>query len=446
MRAGLPDGGLGDKRSVDVAFAALEDTGMTWAVLREEVDGEVDVLVDRAGVQPAVRALEEAGFGLVPSWGRGTHRFLRRYDADRDEWCTVDIVGELAFGPRLDLCSPLGPACLARRQGERGQWRLHPSDHFWLLMLHCLLDKGGDVGRHAGALRTGSEAATADGPVPELLAMLDGPWDAAKLRSIARSGDWQAFSRAAGPLRRAWTRSSRPAVLQRRVLNASLQGSTKIWVALRRRGISVVLLGPDGAGKSTAAAAVVQSWPTPARRLYGGHYGRRLPVPEGVPGLGLAARLLVQVGNECAAAAHRWRGRLVVHDRHAYDARRRMPGSDSPRPGRWLLGHLCWPPGLVVVLDAPADELFRRSGEHSAAALEEQRRGYLDLAARCSSSSVVDASGSAERVRRDVTRAVWARQVDAWRRARLNRSAASELFHGTTAGAGRPHRQEVTST
>jgi hypothetical protein len=123
-----------------------------------------------------------------------------------------------------------------------------------------------------------------------------------------------------------------------------------------------------------------------------------------------------------------------------------MPGSRRPSAGRWLLGRLCLPPGLVVVLDAPGDELFRRSGEHSAAALDVQRRGYLDLAARLRDVVVVDASGSTDRVRRDLTRAAWTRQVDVWHRSGLNRRASPALFTGRTAGPRRPYRQEMTST
>jgi thymidylate kinase len=178
------------------------------------------------------------------------------------------------------------------------------------------------------------------------------------------------------------------------------------------RGLSVALLAPDGAGKSTLAARLAEGWPLPARTIYMGLYpaGER---SSGPPGFSFLRRLAKQWGRWLGARVHQARGRLVIFDRHSYDALL-PPRTPLPWHKRWrrfVLARACPSPDLVVVLDAPGKLLWSRKREHTPALLEQQRREYLRLAARLPRAAVVDASQSADAVLRAATALLWR----AWR-------------------------------
>jgi thymidylate kinase len=107
---------------------------------------------------------------------------------------------------------------------------------------------------------------------------------------------------------------------------------------------------------------------------------------------------------------------VVVFDRHGLDAAAapaRPEGGPARRARRRLLAAALPQPDVLVVLDAPAEVLLARKGEHDVPTLAAQRARYLALADR-PGAAVVDASRDAETVRRDVTRVVWQRWSGRW--------------------------------
>src|SRR5205807_2194500 len=85
-----------------------------------------------------------------------------------------------------------------------------------------------------------------------------------------------------------------------------------------RRGLSVALLGPDGAGKSTLAEGIKHTFIFPVHVTYMGLTDGHLPLVDRlrVPGLVLAGRLCIFWCRYLMARYHQVRGRLVVFDRY----------------------------------------------------------------------------------------------------------------------------------
>jgi thymidylate kinase len=178
-----------------------------------------------------------------------------------------------------------------------------------------------------------------------------------------------------------------------------------------RRGLSVAVMGPDGSGKTTLLRGLQSDLPVPTRYRYQGLWspGRWDEVVSRIPGARLARMLGRVVGARVAAGYHRARGRVVLMDRTALDAL--LPGPvDRSLGGRITraVAHRCTPEhDLVIVLDAPGAEMFRRKGEHTPDQLEVWRQGYLAIAADLPRAVVLDATRSPEQVRSAAGRLVW---------------------------------------
>ena len=178
------------------------------------------------------------------------------------------------------------------------------------------------------------------------------------------------------------------------------------------RGLSVALLAPDGAGKSTLVAGLREaSWFTAVYPVYMGLYqgSSRRALATQIPGVGLLRSLMTQWRRYVSARRHLAAGRLVLFDRYTYDALLPVAGSSGVlrRIRRWALAHACPGPDLVVVLDVPGEMLFARKGERTPSVLEQQRQSYRDICLRLRSGVLVDACCDAGQLRREVTALMW---------------------------------------
>ncbi len=408
--------------------AALDRAGVTWCRLRERGDSdEDDLLVAPEDFGVAQRTLSALGLRERRHPGHGRHRAFFGYDPATDRWPKIDVVTALDYGRWQERRTTLAPGCLERRERRSDDPdgpRLAPDDEFWTLLLHETLDRPGAAPRRVDRLRTLAPAARTDSPgAQSTAAILPKAWPLTRVIETIATGDAAAIA-LLGRALAAGTSRRRPFEVRRRRATARvLRRLDHLDPPFMRRGMTVALLGPDGAGKSSLAARLGQGGPMARRTVYLGLYGgpRHVARPPGtagrptrsrVPGLGLARRLVAMWRGWLVGWWQSRRGRLVIFDRHPYDARLADRPAGSSRLRRAILGHAIPAPDAVIVLDAPAELLYARKPEHPIERVRAQRSAYLDLASRLRGSVVVDVSGPLDEVARTVTAAAWARGID----------------------------------
>ena len=399
------------------AFAALDDAGIVWCLLRGEADldrpdQEVDLLVDEVDAARLAEVLGARGFAELAAWGRGSHRPFVGYDSTDDAWPKLDVVTRIDFGRLAEIETGAAAECLAQRTRVGDVAMLAEGDRFWALLLHCILDRGDVPERHAEPLRRMAHLAGTRllaGPLAAWFeANAPSGWDAPRVIELARQGLWASLVALGREVREAGAPPGRRGARQLR--RSALRRLTKLRTAVREPGLSMALLGADGAGKSTMASELGRSFYFPVRSVYMGLYGAG---PAGRAPRGLLGRLARLWVGYVRAAYHRRRGQLVVYDRFGYDVLLRNPRQLSWRSAsrRWLLGNAIPSPDMAILLDAPAEVLAGRKDEHHIDELRSLRHAYLALAQRIDA-PVVGTDRASDEVRRELTALIWQRYVD----------------------------------
>lgn len=240
------------------------------------------------------------------------------------------------------------------------------------------------------------------------------------------AGEWEPVQRALPRLRA----ELRRAAALRRPFWTAVYFMKKVWMKLRNpwrpgSGLHVVLLGPDGAGKSTVLDAIRLNLRRAFSEIRGRSFAPALSGKPKVRGLGQPHKLPPRSLMAGYAKGVYWffyytfgyfytvfpaksRAALILNHRYMVDAlvdckRYRYRGP------RWILRFIWWAapkPDLVILLDAPAEVIQARKQEVPFEETARARDAYRALVGSMPNGRIIDASPPADEVIAEVARVI----------------------------------------
>jgi len=419
---------------VTAVFRAWQQAGINCLVLRnyeglpDFTTNDIDVLVDprqlRQAEQVLLQAAAQAGFLMH---NRAEYATLALYLSSRQSNAQAhfDLFTALKWrGFEFLACDGF-----LSRKVDRGLFCIpHAADETATKLLATLIYTGKVKEKYRASVTAGFQAEPA--AITDLLARTYGPEHAKFLVAAGAQEKWADIEAATGMLRQALVLRQLAGHPWQTLKSLLLDANRLTRRLLRPPGVTVVLCGADGSGKSTAASAVVEGLSGTFSPEKGYHFHWKPPIfsakrraargpvtdPHGRPARGPVVSLgyfgfhwlEFFLGSHVRLRPMTFRGGLVLIDRFYYDffvdQRRYRLRVAQPIV---RLGH-CFlkKPDLVVLLDAPADLLQRRKQEVPLAETERQRTAYLEVVRSLRNGRIVDATQPPERVGADINRVI----------------------------------------
>src|SRR5205807_9852550 len=135
----------------------------------------------------------ELGFVALPGWGSSPDLILVCYDRPSDSWLLLDVSTAVSFRSPPSWRIPGAVEAVLERRRRQGEMAVPAEgDAFWLLLLHCLLDKRDVASRHRTRLRSLAPAGLESPLGPAVCAAAGSEFTPAAFVGAVQSGEWEA--------------------------------------------------------------------------------------------------------------------------------------------------------------------------------------------------------------------------------------------------------------
>ena len=156
---------------------------------------DVDLLVRKDHLASFEDVVFEHGGFMLPARSHPWHRFYILSDPTSGIQVELDVVTELIYNRGRQLASGLEGGCLDRRVKDQGLYVLDPSDMFWTVLLHCVLDKQKVTERRAAELERVVDSVGRTTPGEDFFRAWCPPgWSPERALACVHHRDWESLA------------------------------------------------------------------------------------------------------------------------------------------------------------------------------------------------------------------------------------------------------------
>lgn len=437
------------KNLLEKVFASINSAGIEYVIVRNYeslpdaiIDGDIDLLVSREDAERLRSILREMGFLIIPDLF--PHTFALFFDETNGELIKFDIMDSLAFGQKMIMPFPgdYEKRVLDKRVLHGEFYIPSAEDEIILLLLHCVKDKGFFEPAYKEKLRKLAGCELDTEYVDGFFVNVFGQKLSENILPWIRRGK---FERLAGLQTRVSMFLFKSLTMKSLLMSLTIVNQRVARKLLGRRGLRIALMGPDGSGKTTLARTIRDrrifntvcvymgrdQFIIPTRRIFK-YMLDRIKKKKGTNGTATAesrsegliqAKGIWRDGVDVVRFFHdlidfylRYflynylhcrKGFLVINDRYIYDML--LGGEKVQRLWffRWIIISLFPAPDFVFLLDAPAEKMHARKGEHSTAFLNAMKKKYAALSKIIEKCFVIRTSENAEESAHEIIAHIW---------------------------------------